>query len=466
MDHPVAVGDWRKNMCKWKFESITKMKRLNSNLVFFIIIGSLIFSPLAMAQMTATQKFETLLPKIQLQLKTENSSLSFDAIKPIGLNGLIIENLKLIKNSSPQETISVQSLIINGFDFEKLDLDTINSPNKIPSYVNISAQGISLGEEFQSQLTALGITKSTYSVEIDYNYDAFIKSLKINKIQLSLDNIFSVSFSVSVEGFSVEDTNPDTLKNKSMLKDAALTINDKSLLKDIIPVLASINNMKIDDSINVFALILSSIIINDSPDTIAYADALVSFVIDWQSPKGPITFRLNPPAMINFDELEKISSLDEGIKKLGLQIAYQGTKAGSYLELSRKVNNQSEAIPKTTMSSKRPKQLALQSVARGEVKAKPIPIKGNNVSLIDYGTGKMMYLGKRGNDYIWQDKWNDGTEFELIETDYDEWSVYLHDPERDADIQIDLFKKKMIYDDGTKPKSKPYSIIDISSFYK
>ena len=52
--------------------------------------------------------------------------------------------------------------------------------------------------------------------------------------------------------------------------------------------------MKIDDSINVFALILSSIIINDSPDTIAYADALVSFVIDWQSPKGPITFRLNP----------------------------------------------------------------------------------------------------------------------------------------------------------------------------
>jgi hypothetical protein len=130
MDHPVAEGDWRNNMYKWKFESITKINRLNSNLIYFIIIALMFFfSPPAMAQMTATQKFETLLPKIQLQLKTENSSLSFDAIKPIGLNGLIIENLKLIKNSSPPEIISVQSLIINGFDFEKLDLDTINSPN-------------------------------------------------------------------------------------------------------------------------------------------------------------------------------------------------------------------------------------------------------------------------------------------------------------------------------------------------
>ena len=76
MDHPVAEGDWRNNMYKWKFESITKINRLNSNLIYFIIIALMFFSPPAMAQMTATQKFETLLPKIQLQLKTENSSLN------------------------------------------------------------------------------------------------------------------------------------------------------------------------------------------------------------------------------------------------------------------------------------------------------------------------------------------------------------------------------------------------------
>ena len=90
-------------------------------------------------------------------------------------------------------------------------------------------------------------------------------------------------------------------------------------------------------------------------------------------------------------------------------------------------------------------------------------MKGSNVIKAVYATGRFDYVGVEDGQRMWVETWEDGTKYELEEISFDEWSVYLHDDDRDADIQIDLRKNIMIYDDGSKKKTKPYPLTAVSA---
>ena len=48
--------------------------------------------------------------------------------------------------------------------------------------------------------------------------------------------------------------------------------------------------------------------------------------------------------------------------------------------------------------------------------------------------------------------------FRFVETQRDEWSVYLNDPSRNVQIQLDLFRRKVSYGTGGGPRSDLYDI--------
>jgi len=66
-------------------------------------------------------------------------------------------------------------------------------------------------------------------------------------------------------------------------------------------------------------------------------------------------------------------------------------------------------------------------------------------------------------------KWNDSiwTEYDLAgnatftfeEQGRDEWSVYMYDASRDVSLQLDLWRKKILYAVGSDPKVDIYDII-------
>ncbi|MBI3790464.1 MAG: serine protease [Gemmatimonadetes bacterium] len=49
--------------------------------------------------------------------------------------------------------------------------------------------------------------------------------------------------------------------------------------------------------------------------------------------------------------------------------------------------------------------------------------------------------------------------FKFREVNRDDWSVYLHDDERNVDLQIDLYRKKVRYGDGARPMGDLYDVI-------
>jgi len=85
-------------------------------------------------------------------------------------------------------------------------------------------------------------------------------------------------------------------------------------------------------------------------------------------------------------------------------------------------------------------------------------VKGANVVSVVYGTGRIDYAGEQNGKRMWLETWTNGTKYSLREDSADEWSVYLFDAERAAHVQLDLYRKVMVYDDGLIPKIDPYPL--------
>ena len=92
-------------------------------------------------------------------------------------------------------------------------------------------------------------------------------------------------------------------------------------------------------------------------------------------------------------------------------------------------------------------------------------VKGFNVQRADFGSGG---IHKGAYVQIGPDTWKEvdaqgQTKFKFKEVNRGEWSVFLHDPSRNVSIQIDLFRKKVIYNDADSPKRDLYDVLGSSS---
>lgn len=82
-------------------------------------------------------------------------------------------------------------------------------------------------------------------------------------------------------------------------------------------------------------------------------------------------------------------------------------------------------------------------------------INGWNVDYVQFGGGYYAQVG----DKAWAEYNTAGqVTFRFVETQRDEWSVYLNDPSRNVQIQLDLFRRKVGYGTGGGPKSDLYDI--------
>ena len=92
-------------------------------------------------------------------------------------------------------------------------------------------------------------------------------------------------------------------------------------------------------------------------------------------------------------------------------------------------------------------------------------VNGYSVAQADFGGG-----GKKLGAYFqtgpssWKETDLQGkTTFNFVETNRDEWSVYLYDASRKVHIQIDLWRKKILYSDPNTPRRDQYDVLSSAS---
>ena len=80
-------------------------------------------------------------------------------------------------------------------------------------------------------------------------------------------------------------------------------------------------------------------------------------------------------------------------------------------------------------------------------------VKADNLNYVSYKFQGVVTELKFVSGKKWSEKWK-GETLTYLEESHDEWSVYLYNEESDAHLQIDLFRKLVIYEeDGQKIKS-------------
>jgi hypothetical protein len=86
-------------------------------------------------------------------------------------------------------------------------------------------------------------------------------------------------------------------------------------------------------------------------------------------------------------------------------------------------------------------------------------IDGWNVGYVQFSGGHYANVGGKA----WAEYNTAGqVTFRFVEEQRDEWSVYLNDPSRNVQIQLDLFRRKVGYGSNGGPKSDLYDITGAS----
>jgi hypothetical protein len=90
-------------------------------------------------------------------------------------------------------------------------------------------------------------------------------------------------------------------------------------------------------------------------------------------------------------------------------------------------------------------------------------VKGTSVTLVNTQTADFVLLAGKN----WAEKTKDGKVVSsFVETQRDDWSVYLTDASRKVDLQLDLFKKQVFYTDAATPQKPLYRILGSSAEVK
>ena len=98
------------------------------------------------------------------------------------------------------------------------------------------------------------------------------------------------------------------------------------------------------------------------------------------------------------------------------------------------------------------------------VKEMSTEVDASSAVSVTYPTGRFTFVGYDGPIINWIEQWKDGTTFKMTEESVADNVISLRDSVRGALIELDLAKKVMTYDDGSKKKPPTYKITGASSF--
>jgi hypothetical protein len=300
--------------------------------------AALLYPTLTRAADDGLQRFEKLLPALKAEMKKDGGgSFEYKKGSAIGTSGFELDDVTVEvppdkdKAGSKPSTVAIKKIVVEDLDFDRLDLAKQDTG---PYFAKISVQGIGLEGGMQEQMKGLGLPATTLDLALDYRYEEARKVLTLNKLAIQLPGLGALGLTMILDG--VPPPGPDTAKqaeDNTTLRTATLTYDDHSLLSQTLPIAATLTGMEVDQGIKMLRDTLAGMLTGQSAASVANADALISFVMDWKAPKGPLEVRLTPAANTSFAEAKKVDSPDAAQKILGLAITYGGTRAGVAMAL-------------------------------------------------------------------------------------------------------------------------------------
>jgi hypothetical protein len=253
-------------------------------------------------------------------------SFVYKSGKSLGDSGFILEGVVLTPPpdataGTKAEPIAIKRISVEDFDFAAVDK---NTP---PNFVKLRVEGIAIGPkpaEGVDLKEMTGLDKVLADFQLDYRVDAERKTMTLNRVELDMNGLARLEFSMVLDGVNPEAV--DNAANDATLRTASLVYEDHSLLGKTVPAAAKMQGADADGLIKMAKAGLDGLRAGQGPQALAVLDALASYVEDYKQPKGALRITLTPTTKTSVASLGDLKDPDEAIKALGLVVSYPGTR--------------------------------------------------------------------------------------------------------------------------------------------
>jgi hypothetical protein len=255
-----------------------------------------------------------------------SGSFVYKSGKSLGDSGFILEGVVLTPPpdataGTKAEPIAIKRISVEDFDFAAVDK---NTP---PNFVKLRVEGIAIGPkpaEGVDLKEMTGLDKVLADFQLDYRVDAERKTMTLNRVELDMNGLARLEFSMVLDGVNPEAV--DNAANDATLRTASLVYEDHSLLGKTVPAAAKMQGADADGLIKMAKAGLDGLRAGQGPQALAVLDALASYVEDYKQPKGALRITMTPTTKTSVASLGDIKDPDEAIKTLGLVVSYPGTR--------------------------------------------------------------------------------------------------------------------------------------------
>jgi hypothetical protein len=278
------------------------------------------------AAQSGLQRFESEV-KPQFQFK----SFTYGGASALGSAGFVLNNVVVVMPATPESggketTVKIDKVTVDDLDFERMKK---SSADEMPRFAKLKLEGLAGDDDMFAALAPYGVPKAPVDVALDYRLDTATKVLTVSKLEVNLRGQARMALSLVADGISDKSSEMQGSKDNGKLRTASLDIDDTGLLANVVPAVAKAQGSTPEAMIAMATVPVAAFTSGQGPGTLKALDAVVSFVLDWKKPKGPIKITINPSRTAGMADFEKIMEPNALTEIFGLAIEYGGTRPGA-----------------------------------------------------------------------------------------------------------------------------------------
>jgi len=272
------------------------------------------------------QRFEKEI-KPQMELK----SFTYGSASAIGSSGFVLNNVVAVMPGSgatggKDTTVKIEKVTADEVDFDRMKA---GGSDDIPRFMKIKLEGITADDEVFAMAAPYGVPKVPIDFTLDYRLDGPSKVLTVSKVELNLRGQARIGLAMVLDGISDKVSQAAMgAKDDGRLRTASLDIDDTGLLANVLPAVAKMQGSTPEALVAMALVPIAAFTANQGKPTLAALDGIVSFILDWKKPNGPIKISIKPAKTAGINDLDKIAEPNALVDLFGLTVSYAGTRPG------------------------------------------------------------------------------------------------------------------------------------------
>ena len=273
------------------------------------------------------QRFESEL-KPQFELK----SFTYGSASALGSAGFVLNNVVAVVPANPasgdkETTVKIDKVTVEELDFDRLKKGATN--DDIPRFAKLKLEGMNGDDDLFATLAPYGVPKVPVDVILDYRLDTATKVLTLRKLEINLRGQSRITLALVLDGINDKSSQMQGTQNDGRLRTASLDIDDTGLLAKVLPAVAKAQGSAPEVMVAMATVPVAAFTSGQGPATLKALDSIVSFVLDWKKPNGPIKIAIKPAKSASFADLDKVMQPNALTEIFGLTVEYAGTRAGA-----------------------------------------------------------------------------------------------------------------------------------------